>query len=681
MADLWDQLESQASQPPSKDNSSDGNFWDQLASGKFSATQTPIAPVAKSSPKPELSASGLVNAGWVAGIHAIGGGLNSAGWALEHGAQAGQDPSQGAFNLPAKAVEYAGKGLQKAGQWFSNDQYSPQGAQSAAAVGNFLSPVTEPIGKVFSAIDQKQRELLGDEKAQAAETIEGMVGPGIVAKTGGALVRNIFGSRGAERAAATAKKFGELAPEDTQSISAAAADGGAIPKGAPEPLGPPIEGGLPDKAQNARKDILQRVGISNARKSAVQGDAMSAATDYQMSKYDQPAGRAAAANFENEKNALAAHTEGLIENAGGTVGMDEDALANRGAAIARPFNGLKNWFDSRIKQLYNAADERSAAGAGTSYTPGVGTSLTNLDSVDQLLKDPSFQNTLMAKDQGGLLGAVQKQLALFRQNNPNGFSAKTAEQFRQWLNQVRTPANKWAIGQLTNTVDNDVTSAAGENIYGQARALNTLKMNTLDKIDDLLDTSEPSRLPDQITRLDPKDFQSVMQMLREMPDDLQPDAQAAVGEIKGHLLNKVLQAGTQTSRGVASNLWGTDRVENVLKNNAAKLRLAFIGDPVTQQGLEDIASAGQILRVNPSYPGADAQAANAMKRGLVSRFLPHGAGMGGAAVGGWALGPLGAAGGGAAAEGAGLSIAQKLQEKAALKAWEKRIMQLNTPKQ
>jgi hypothetical protein len=460
----------------------------------------------------------------------------------------------------------------------------------------------------------------------------------------------------------------------SQSISAAAVGKGALPQGAPEPLGAPIEGGLPQEAHDARAQTLARVGLSDARQSAITGDAKDAAVDYQMTKYDQPAGRAAAAQFEAERDALAAHTENLIGNAGGTVGMDEDALANRGATIAQPFDMLRQWFSDRTKQLYTQADARAG-----------GAPITDLGSVDQLIESPSFRNTLMAKDQQGLLSAVKGQMENFRETNPDGFNAQGAEQVRQWLNQVWTPDNKWAVGQLKNAIDKDVLSGAGEDIYSQARAIHQLRATTLDDprgVSQLFDTDPNTpinrstaleKIPDKLAQLPIDQFSNVLRTLQGMPDELQPEAQAALGEIKSHLLNKVLQAGTQTSRGVGAQVWGTDRVSQILRTNAAKFRTAFSGNPDAQAGIEDLSNAGQILKVDQSYPGADAQAANAMKRGLISRTLGHLGGMAGAAAGGSIAGPIGAAVGGAGGESLGLTAGAKAAESSALKAWNKRV--------
>ncbi len=85
--------------------------------------------------------------------------------------------------------------------------------------------------------------------------------------------------------------------------------------------------------------------------------------------------------------------------------------------------------------------------------------------------------------------------------------------------------------------------------------------------------------------------------------------------------------------GSARGLWAADRVSNVLRTNATKFRVAFADDPAAQSAIQDLNSAGQILKVDPSYSGAAAQAANALKRGLLSRALTHAGGAAGAGLG------------------------------------------------
>lgn len=434
----------------------------------------------------------------------------------------------------------------------------------------------------------------------------------------------------------------------------------------------PVDGGVgsvsktPNAAVQERAAILSRVGIEDARHSALEGNAKDAATDFQVSKFDEPTGVAAKAQFDNERDALTRHSEGLIQKTGGTLGTDEDSLNNRGQAIARPFDALGDWFDAKRKELYSAADAKAGGGP-----------VTTLDGVDALLKNPQFRNTLLAKDQGGLLSSMENQLGEFRKQSPQGFNVAGTEQVRQWLNQVWTNDNKSVIGQVKNTLDNDVLKGAGEDIYGPARNLQQMKHQTLDNpsgINKLMEhdpqtpinrTTSYDKIPDTLARLPPAQFDNVLKTLHTMPEEIQPQAQAAISEIKAHLLNKVHDAGTSTQ-----GQWNTRGVEKVVKANTAKLQSAFADQPEVLNGLSDLRSAGKILSVNQGYPGAAAQAANALKRGLMSHAVSKLAATGGAAAGGAIAGPLGAAGGAAVGEALGGRASANMASNAALKRWQ-----------
>lgn len=433
----------------------------------------------------------------------------------------------------------------------------------------------------------------------------------------------------------------------------------------------PVEGGLPPSAAQDRASVLKRVGLENARESAIKGDAKAAATDWQLSKFDEPAGVEAKAQFDSERNALMRHSQKLIADTGGTLGTDEDALHARGQTVARAFDGLSDWFDQQRKKLYASADQRAQGGP-----------ITNLDGVDALLKDPKFRNTLLAKDQGNLLTSIESQLGEFRKQSSQGFSVGGAEQVRQWLNQIWTNDNKSAIGAIKGALDNDVLKGAGEDIYGPARALVQMKAQTLDNpngISRLMehDPQTPinrvtpyEKIPDTLTRLPVAQFDQVLKTLDVMPEELQPLAQQAKAEIKAHLLNKVNDAGNSTV-----GQWNARGVEKVVKANSAKLQSAFADQPESLRGLQDLRSAGNILSVNQGYPGAAAQAANALKRGLMSRALSHVAGTAGAAAGG-TLGPLGAAGGAAVGEALGAKAGAAVSENSAVKNWRKGVRSL-----
>lgn len=434
----------------------------------------------------------------------------------------------------------------------------------------------------------------------------------------------------------------------------------------------PVEGGLPKAVHGDRAQILQRVGLENARDSALEGNAKNAATDFQLSRFDEPAGVAAKAQFDAERAALAKHSEGIVQKTGGTLGTDEDTVNARGQTIAKPFDALANWFDTQRKALYGEADKRAG-----------GAPVTKLEGVDALLQDPKFRNTLLAKDQGGLLSSIESQLGEFRKQSPEGFNVAGAEDVRKWLNEIWTNDNKHAIGRVKGALDEDVLKGAGEDIYGPARSLVQMKNQTLDNpsgINRLMEhdpqtpinrTTSFDKIPDTLTRLAPAQFDQVIKTLDAMPEEIQPLAQAAKSEIKAHLANKIHDAGNSTQ-----GQWNAPGVEKVVKANSAKLQSAFADQPQLLNDIQDLRSAGKILRVDQSYPGAAAQAQNALKRGLMSRSM----GKLGATVGGGTgsiLGPLGAAGGAVLGEAGGSALGGAMSEGAALKRFQGKISRLS----
>jgi hypothetical protein len=444
----------------------------------------------------------------------------------------------------------------------------------------------------------------------------------------------------------------------------------------------PVRGGLvqSDDARGHRAKILADVGIQSARESALGGDRGNAATDFQMTKFNQePAGQAAAAQFEHEKTALTNHAEGIVNDTGGTVGTDQDSLYNRGKVIDAPFKALRDWFKEQSKSDYATVKEKFGENP-----------IGKMDQTDVLLKDPDFTETLLAKDQGGLLGSVQRQFQRFHDLNPNGFTVDTAENFRKFVNSVWTKQNSAALGKITNAVDADVTQAAGSDVHASARARVQLKHQLLDDphgVSDLFDfdpktpknrSTAFNEIPKELTRLDPDQLKGVLDTLDQMPAELQDKAQAAKAEIKAQYANQLLEEGAKTQ-----GQWNSPGVSKFIKGNSANLKAVFGDDPTALKKIQDLDSAGRIIKVDQSYPGAAAQAANAVKRGMMSHIITKASTSAGAMAGGAIgslAGPAGAAGGGAvgaaAGEALGSRASQSIAEGRALKGWQRRVTSL-----
>ena len=93
--------------------------------------------------------------------------------------------------------------------------------------------------------------------------------------------------------------------------------------------------------------------------------------------------------------------------------------------------------------------------------------------------------------------------------------------------------------------------------------------------------------------------------------------------------------------------------------------------------IDALRKAGDILSFDPSYPGAAAQAANAVKHGLMSNMVRKALTGAGAATGGGLFGLPGAAAGAALGEAAGSRAATAIGEKQALRRWGAKSVPLN----
>ena len=398
----------------------------------------------------------------------------------------------------------------------------------------------------------------------------------------------------------------------------------------------------------------------------------SAATDFQLSKFDEPAGVAAKAQFDAEKTALTNHASSIVKETGGTLGTDEDTLNDRGQTIAKPFDQLRSFIDAQAGDLYKKGTERLG---------NAPISTTNLDGA---LGDRTLRNELLADGKSSFLDGVKDELANLKEQNGGQLNVQNAEQFRQFLN-GRWSTSKYAVGKLKGALDNDVGAAVGEDVYGPARQTIQMGHQLLDDpegISQLFDVDPKNplnrstayeKIPDTLARLPASQFDNVVRTLNTMPESIQPQAQAAISEIKAHLANKVLDAGSSTQ-----GQWNSPAVSKVIKANSAKLQSAFADQPETLQKIQDLDSAGKILKVDQSYPGAAAQAANVLKRGAMSGIVGKGSALAGGSLGGTAgailAGPPGAVAGttAGAAIGGGIGgkVSQGMAERAALKKWQ-----------
>ena len=417
--------------------------------------------------------------------------------------------------------------------------------------------------------------------------------------------------------------------------------------------------------QARRQRILGEIGLKDVqyRKSAVTGDPLEAATDYQLSKLNTEPGRFAQNLLTNERQAIGNYSQQTIENTGGRIGDTQTDTIARGQAVTDSLEKLANDFDTRTRSLYQAADARAQ---------GVPTDLKGFQGT---LEDDSLATN---SDRINLRGALQSYLKKLKVVDENGditASVKQAETIRKYLNENWSPQNSGLVGKLKDALDEDVTGAAGTDIYQAARAVRAERAQTLENpkgIAKLMDVEGPNRaiasdkVMQSLETMPPEQLQHVMDTLRAMGED----GQEAVSEIQSHFAQRAHQIGT--SQEVQ---WNSKGYNQFLKNNSSRLNIVFADKPDILRRLYTTNEAGKILRFSPQYPGAAAQAINIGKAGTVPTYLHRGITMGASALGGVLTGgPWGATAGGAVGEVLGAKAARAAADKAAMKAAESRAV-------
>lgn len=424
---------------------------------------------------------------------------------------------------------------------------------------------------------------------------------------------------------------------------------------------------LPLEEQMRRGDVLKRVGIEEGRKSALTGNAKEAAGDYQQSKLANQAGDSMRAKLDAERTALTQHAENIVRDTGGTMGSDSATTYARGNTILEPLDKLSEHFDSAIKSLYKQADERAG---------GVKIDMPRLHEV-------------LGGDQAEFLGTTEGEALLkgirartkslgITEGEGGGVTVQQAERLKQYMNNVWQPRTSKLIRGLKEAIDDDVTTSAGEDIYGQARTLRRLRATTLDEpngIGKLLDASGPEginravpveKIADTVAGMPVDQLAHVVRTLHVVPLELQPMAQTALSEIKAHFANKVLDAGAHRV-----GQWGARDVTRYIDNNKAKLKMVFSPEEMAKLG--DLEEAGRILRTDQSYPGAAVQEHNLVARGAMAGLRMGSTFLGEAAGSSVGIPGLGAAAGSVV----GTKLASYFSEAAALRAVQKRFVRLS----
>jgi hypothetical protein len=433
------------------------------------------------------------------------------------------------------------------------------------------------------------------------------------------------------------------------------------PNGVFAKANPDAPGGLPPQEQQRRAQVLQQIGLDNVRTSAITGDAGAASTDFQTSRLDSPAGALMKNTLTGEKSAIGNYAEGIIQKTGGSTLNDQSAKYARGGTILAPLDALKSYYDTQTSALYKTADERAQ---------GVP---TQLDQFRTVLGDDSQLTNSDRINLQTAASAYARRLGIMSDDGSVFANAQQAETMRKYLNENWSPQNSGFVGKLKDALDDDVTQAAGEDVYAQARSMRAQRAATLDNpngIANLMDASGPNqinrkvpveRVADTVANMPVDQLSHVVETLKNVPDVIQPQAQAALAEIKAQYAHNVSEIGSKQA-----GQWNAKGVQQYLNSNSARMKTVF--DPEEMQPFGTLNDAGNILAKDQSYPGAAAQSHNLIRAGVT-----HSIQAGGAGIGGVIGGPIGSMVGGAV----GNSLAGKFNDAAALRSAQKRMTKLS----
>ena len=393
---------------------------------------------------------------------------------------------------------------------------------------------------------------------------------------------------------------------------------------------------LPIEEQQARLQVLDRTAPGlRVDPNVIEGRGKDRATDYQVSKTDTPEGNLLAEKLKEEKLAKTAYGERLINESGGTYGLDESANYKRGRNTIDYFQKLEKSFDDSIEKIYKERD------AQASNIPVSGQNI--LSALTDEVTLPLGDNAGLAKSATAKL----KQLGMMDKDGnmlpSNGFKA---EQFRKWLNEPNIWDSKNAVmhRNLKNAVDADVVSTLDPNtsIYADARNLFGLKKDTLENpngIAKILDAEGPNginrkvdieKIPNSIAGLGVDQLTHIIDTIDKAPPALKSQAEIARSEIKSQFLNRTHEAFERNANA------GT----KYLKDNKEVMSRLFTPEEMAK--INDYNSLAHILKTDTGYPGSKVQEINIDKRlpTLAKEFIlkKGAAGLASAVTGGHTMG-------------------------------------------
>jgi hypothetical protein len=373
-------------------------------------------------------------------------------------------------------------------------------------------------------------------------------------------------------------------------------------------------GQLPIEEQLYRTQTVQELGLDRIREGTRLGDGKKTADEYVTAKTEGVNRELFNQQIAYEQQALRNYARGIVEKTGGSFGLDENSLYNRGQAIAQPFDAFKNLLTEQMRGAYQKAAEVAAD------APIVDTSTFSkfLNTNSNFVVNDSFKSL-----RNGIKSHLQEQGLMTKDGRMSPLTVDQAERLRQYINSNWNRDRSGIIHKLTDSIDNDVTRVAGADIYEAARGIRTQMANLLEDpvgVSKIMDydpktpinrsTAFPD-IPKAVERMTPDQQQHLIKVLQEMPPELQPQAQRAIAEIKSQFANTIAEIGGK------GESWNAKAVSKYLKDNNRSLRI-LTNDPEMARSLTVLNDGGHFLRMDDGYKGAAIQFTNMYNNPLVS---------------------------------------------------------------
>lgn len=572
--------------------------------------------------------------------------------------------------------EYKGEALRRGSEWLA--EYFQKGAQAIAdKTGMPVQDVENMAGTLLAGAAIKGAPMAQKGYVSAAEKVETALGTVPKAAEAPRVEPAMAGkpkvSYAEFQAQLEARKAGGGAPVlppasrvDTPTMPAP-----TITQPFPEiKYAPKGMVNLPE--QEARKQLLARVGFEKARESSILGDGFAAANEYQTAGVDAPVGQLYRDTFSNERATLENFGQRIVEKTGGTLGLDEDTLYARGATITRPYDEFKGLLQNQMNQAYEQA--RQVAGTQPAVNPINLQKFLNTDS--NFTVNDSFMSL-----RRGIESHLRENDLLSPDGRVKPMTVEQAENLRKYINSNWNNERSGIIGRLKDKIDNDVTKVAGEDVYKRARDIRTKIARLLEDpkgVSKIMDYDPQSpmnravpfeKIASTVERMSVDQLNHLVKTLKEMPPEVRPQADAAIAEIKAQFANRILQEGSKPK-----GEWGAQNITKYLNNNSRKLGV-LMEDADLAQMVKDLHDAGHVLKKDTSYPGAAIQAHNLIKLGAVPLLGTLG-GAAGTAIGGSMFGPGAAALGGTVGGTLGAKKGVAMAEKSAVKRAQKKMVPL-----